>query len=350
MVILEKLINDLKSKVQGLIKKRRGESQDEEVEEKETKVSDDGDTSTNVSEPIDQNDDDTASTSVGNQSILYKLKEKLKGKKESDDEDGTSVEGAKPDDKKKKIIRYVIIGAVVVLIGSEFFPSEEEAPTDPGTSATPGFKKPDRKKVVKTEEPVTPAVEEPLAEPVPETPETTEATPSETPTAETPVVEEPTIATEPTVTEPTPTSVEGTQVIDEGVDEPSSTPVTPTVSEDSIDGENPTAPDENLTDKILEDLEKQAKKGQVKNTKPEYVSPPDYEYRGRGLVYNCVGKHWACVDGPGYKACEDNSAGNKYLKKKAECYPFNVYDSQKGCENMQNRVVSSSAKTDFCKE
>ena len=344
MVILEKLINDLKSKVQGLIKKRRGESQDEDVEVEETKVSDDGDTSTNVSAPDDNNDEDTASTSVGNQSILYKLKEKLKGKKSSDDDESAETPEAKPDDKKKKIIRYVIIGAVVVLIGSEFFPSEEEASGDLATNATPGFKKPVRKKVVKTEEPTTPPVEEPAAEPAPETeaPVTTETTPTETPTTETPVVEEPAVVTEPSTTE-TPTTVEG-------VDETPSTTINPTVSEDSIDGENPTAPDENLTDKILEDLEKQAKKGQVKNAKPEYVSPPDYEYRGRGLVYNCVGKHWACVDGPGYKACEDNSAGNKYLKKKAECYPFNVYDSQKGCENMQNRVVSSSAKTDFCKE
>ncbi len=120
-------------------------------------------------------------------------------------------------------------------------------------------------------------------------------------------------------------------------------------SEDTVDG-TITEPSDNesMTDKILEDLEKQVKKEQPKESKKEYVAPPDYEYRGRGMVYNCSGKHWACVDGPSYKSCEDNYSSSKYLKKPIECYPFNVYDNQKGCEAMQNRLVSSNAKTDFC--
>lgn len=327
-------------------KKRGADDSDEDVEEVVEKVvADDGDTSTDVSDAPelkqDDEDDDTDSTSVGSQSVLYKLKEKLTGKKSSKEDDGTVVGGNKPADKKKQIIRYVIIGAVVILIASEFFPSDEEAPAEgTATTETPGFKKPIRKKVVKEPEPEAPVVaEEPT--PVAEEPVTTPTEPAvttETPTAtEEPVVTAP---AEETPVETTPPVVDEEPVI-----------ATPSGSEDSIDGENKSpVVDENLTDKILEDLEKQAKTSQVKNKKPEYVSPPDYEYRGRGLVYNCVGKHWACVDGPGYKTCEDNSAGNKFLKKKAECYPFNVYDSQKGCENMQNRVVSSSAKTDFCKE
>lgn len=121
-------------------------------------------------------------------------------------------------------------------------------------------------------------------------------------------------------------------------------------SEDSIDGqENKTASDDDMTEKILQDLENQAKnqtKAKVQIT--EYVSPPDYEYKGRGLVYNCVGKHWACIDAPSYKVCQNNFDGNKYLKKKTECNPVNVYQSQKGCETIQNRMVSSSAKTNFC--
>jgi hypothetical protein len=93
----------------------------------------------------------------------------------------------------------------------------------------------------------------------------------------------------------------------------------------------------------------------VKQAKPRaevttYIAPPDYEYKGRGLVYNCVGKHWACVDGPSYRSCEDNSSATKFLKKSAECYPFNVYQSQGGCEKTQNRMVSSGAKTKFCQE
>jgi hypothetical protein len=108
--------------------------------------------------------------------------------------------------------------------------------------------------------------------------------------------------------------------------------------------------DDKFTQDILSDLEKQAKESKKVEGIREYVTPPNYEYVGRGLVYNCTGKHWACVDAPSYKSCEDNLASVKYLKKKIECRPYSVYDSIKNCENMQNRMVSSSTKTNFCDE
>ena len=158
-----------------------------------------------------------------------------------------------------------------------------------------------------------------------------------------PTIEEP---TEPTITEPTtePTTTPTEPVIDEPVI--TDTPVAPE-SVDSVDGQMPTD-ETSMTDKILEDLEKQVKKDQPKEVKKEYVAPPDYEYKGRGLVYNCAGKHWACVDAPSYKSCEDNYSSVTFKKKTIECYPFNVYESTRGCEAMQNRVVSSNAKTKFC--
>lgn len=103
-----------------------------------------------------------------------------------------------------------------------------------------------------------------------------------------------------------------------------------------------------LTEKILQDLESQTKATQDE-TPVEYVSPPDYEYPGRGLVYNCKAGHWACVDGPSYKTCELNASYLKLKQADPECYPFNIYETARGCTNMQNRVVSSGASTDFCK-
>lgn len=137
-------------------------------------------------------------------------------------------------------------------------------------------------------------------------------------------------------------------ITEDNVTEPSvATPSQDSI--DSIDGdETVTTSDDNLTDQILQDLEKQTKAQKPVQQKTEYVSPPDYEFRGRALVYNCTGKHWACVDGPSYKACEDNSSSVKYLNKKTECHPVNIYESNRGCEIMQNRMVSSTAKTDFC--
>ena len=36
----------------------------------------------------------------------------------------------------------------------------------------------------------------------------------------------------------------------------------------------------------------------------EYIKPPSYERVGRGLVYNCAGKHWACVNKRSYFSCK----------------------------------------------
>lgn len=102
-----------------------------------------------------------------------------------------------------------------------------------------------------------------------------------------------------------------------------------------------------LTEKILQDLENQTKT-KVSETPAQYVAPPDYEYTGRGLVYNCKALHWACIDGPSYKTCEDNFNFQKSKSAKPECYPFNVYESTRGCANMQNRMVSAGSKTEFC--
>lgn len=107
--------------------------------------------------------------------------------------------------------------------------------------------------------------------------------------------------------------------------------------------------DGDLTEKILQDLESQTKSS-AQDAPKQYVAPPDYEYPGRGLVYNCKALHWACVDGPSYKTCEENALYLKENNKAPECYPFNVYETSNGCVNMQNRMVSSGASTDFCNE
>ena len=214
-------------------------------------------------------------------------------------------------------------------------PAASEAPAD--TAATTA-----------TDTATEPVAEEPavVVEPTPEEPAVVvEPTPEEPavvvePTPE-PVAEEPAVVVEPT---PEPVPEEEPAVADEA---PVKTPID--VSVDSVDGQVTSTDESSMTDKILEDLEKQVKKDQPKEVKKEYVTPPDYEYKGRGLVYNCAGKHWACVDGPSYKTCENNFSSTSYQKKNIECYPFNVYDTTKSCQMMQNRVVSSNAKTDFCK-
>ena len=194
--------------------------------------------------------------------------------------------------------------------------------------------------------------EEPLiSEPV-ETPKV-ETTPETAPVAETPAITE-TPGETSEVTTTTTVAPNETKASEDNVSDLLSTPETQAPDTGMVTGtdtvdETKTAEGDNVTEKILLDLENKVKT-ESKAKKTEYTNAPDYEYRGRGLVYNCTGKHWACVDGPSYKSCEDNYSSVKHLKKKIECYPFNVYQTVNGCVGIQNRMISSNAKTEFCKE
>lgn len=378
MVILEKILNDLKAKLPFLNKGKQAEELDE-YEEDEDASHDDATDSTDLADlqrQVDEDEEFEEEEEVDEApvSIVDKIKHKLKslqkssskGKEESE-EDVDEVAALKK--KRSKIIQIVIGVAVVLFLLSDFNEEEGTAPVESPEeySGEVPEKTPPKTETPKTETPVeTPAetpAETPVAteEPVVTPPVTTEEL-TETPPSDGTVA----ISTEEPIADisngETPDSTDSGEVISLGDDLPDSEPTVPTESpddsssipfefgEDSVGEDMGTVGDENLTDQILLDLEKQSKSAPISEPKTEYVAPPDYEYRGRGLVYNCVGKHWACVDGPSYKTCEDNASSVQYLKKKVECHPFNVYETTKGCESMQNRMVSSSAKTSFCSE
>jgi hypothetical protein len=308
-----------------------------------------------------------------NKSLVDKIKSKVQGllnkNKNSDDESDEEAddEEAKKKKLKSNIIRGVIVLAVVGFLAEEYIFPPEEPMVEPQLKPRPRPTKPVQPVEPTEEAPAdqTPPVEAPTEEaPADQTPPVeapteeapadevpTEAAVEEAPVIETPSEDSPNISGDEspvdiTVTE---TPSEDSSMGDISFDSDDS-PLIDTASDtaDTIDGISTGSNDDNLTDQILQDLEKQAKGSDTTEPKKEYVAPPDYEYTGRGLVYNCTGKHWACVDGPSYKTCEDNASSVKYLNKKTECYPFNVYETVRGCEDMQNRMVSSSAKTDFC--
>ncbi|WP_408098870.1 hypothetical protein ACJVC5_08110 [Peredibacter sp. HCB2-198] len=378
----------MKAKLPFLKKKDEGDELEENSEADESSRSEDVTGATDLSSVEDIEEDEEAVAS--NASLIHKLKAKIqslstkpsKAKKESVE----ATEGPADDDeaaKKKKrsrIIQAVIgLGLVVFLAEDYIIPKEE--PMDntpvppPKARPRPEPKPAETTPPATVETPATPTEAttpptETAATPTEVTPAPTEVAPTETTPAETTPSE--TVATEPSTTTETlpdsPVDVTSTEIPSgpieatpedtaPAIEEPSTTPdttitetpseTTPSVSMDTIDGEV-TPSEDNLTDQILQDLEKQAKDTEPKKTIKEYVAPPDYEYRGRGLVYNCAGKHWACIDAPSYKICEDNAASTQFLKKTVECHPVNIYETQKGCESTQNRMVSSSAKTAFC--
>jgi len=106
-----------------------------------------------------------------------------------------------------------------------------------------------------------------------------------------------------------------------------------------------------MTEQILKDLEKQIGADQAATTQPTsaaYINPPDYENVGRGLVYNCIGKHWACVDGPSFKICQQNNTALRDQNRSKECYPDSIYQSDSACSWVQKQKITGNAKTDFC--
>ncbi len=80
----------------------------------------------------------------------------------------------------------------------------------------------------------------------------------------------------------------------------------------------------------------------------EYTSPPNYQRLGRGLIYNCDGKHWACVDKFSYFQCRENQVWNERHQRPHECVTRSVYASSKDCTTVQKHYINTVADTDFC--
>lgn len=391
-LILNKIIDDLKSKLPFL--KKKEEEIDAQSEDK-----------TGLTEITDLNsveDDSLEESESEDKSLLNKLKAKIsslqkKKKKpsseeededsEDDDEDSEENEEEEKKKKRSKIIRIAIVGALVVFLVSDYIFPPEDAPTEGTPEVVESPARRNKKKVEEApteapaEEPTTPEEtatpsevtqteptdSTPVESTIPEPVETTPSETVETPTEETPsgIEQLPDVSGEGSTESPTTTYTPDDSPVDITSDDNSiDTAPSESSSNDSIFGEDSSLGDlstsdtdggtgagaDDFTDQILQDLEKQANPVEEKKTVTKYIAPPDYEFQGRGLVYNCRGKHWACVDAPSYKTCEDNSISTKQFGKPTECYPFNVYETTRGCEITQNRMVSSNAKTKFCEE
>lgn len=301
-------------------------------------------------------------------SLIHKLKSKLNSLKANEKTSkNKNVEESRK--KRSKVIQLIIVLLLIVLVSDFLMPNEEESVPEV-VQVKPKYKK---NKPKPADSPQTAGAENTPPESV-----ASETTPAESAGSETTPTEtipseatntvteggssenvskevplEAASTTEAPIPEPTvPASNDTVITEDLSVDAPAEkTTQTNVQSPDIIDSSESPASESIITEQILEDLEKQAKKEiKEQEVKKDYVSPPDYEFVGRGLVYNCPGKHWACLDAPSYKICEDNASSVKYLKKKTECYPFNVYQTPKDCQFMQDRMVSSSAKTNFCND
>lgn len=278
--------------------------------------------------------------------LITNLKNSLPGaKKNADSEDsetvpdtdqeerGESEEGEETssaeDEKKKKIsmlIRVVVILGLGYTAVDHFFLSAEQEPSlEELTAAAP--KKRKRPK---------PAVEKPAEEKI------------ETPKSEAPVMAEPVATAE--------APVEDINILDknEPVQEEVPVKTEPVVAESPVLGEK--AQDANLDQRLDQLIDNVDKKEETKEPnmadkieeEVAYAPAPSYDVVGRGLVYNCKDKFWACIDKPGYVACNKNMKWNTSKGNAQECVVQNVYNSDEDCSKIQKYNVSTSQPTTFC--
>jgi hypothetical protein len=81
------------------------------------------------------------------------------------------------------------------------------------------------------------------------------------------------------------------------------------------------------------------KKEPVRQVDPSRIN---FAAVGSGLVYNCQGKHWSCIDKVNYDKCEE--AG----KKNGSCHLLRYFSSNRECSTAQQDKVNSGFLVDFC--
>ena len=279
-----------------------------------------------------------------------------------------------PDEakKKKKALIIKIVAGVVVLymVADEFLFKEQPAP-EPQKTEVAHKKKGDRKPKKALKELEKPAVSRevssvPTEQPKPVAPESqpkveTPPAPAQAPTEmglEAPSTPTPAEVTSETPPPPAPveTAVEKPQEPQMAAEAPTEKPQEPqmaveTPTEKPAVEEAPKGgpPMEQIT-QDMESVSKEVGPIPEEEIKPaEEVALPDYTIKGRGLVYNCSGKHWACIDKAGYLACREHMNWSKDKSKKPECVVKNVYTSEEDCAVIQLHYINTNEPAEFCK-
>lgn len=274
---------------------------------------------------------------------------------ESHDTSNNSVEISAEDKKKKQrsmIIRVIVVIALGYMAITEFVlkndnqnnevPTVAVKPRKPRKKPMPVMaeKKVEEKKVEEVKKP-----EEKIADaPIPPPSEAPVIAPVETKTEDVVVKKE----------EAPP--IENVNITENKVDETSGPKVGEVKAEENkVDQSIDKLIDKvDETSKVTNDKENIPKKKEVKLedkivVDDVYTPPPAYDQLGRGLVYNCKERYWACVDKAAYVACNKNMRWNTGKGKSSECVVQNVYNTDEDCGIIQKYNVSTSKETSFCK-
>lgn len=345
----DKLNNSIEKMKQLLPEKFRGKSQEDEYEDGEEYEEYEED---EVEEGLVSVDDEKTAqhdiSQLENEQVEGDEEEGEDDEEEDEDEEDELSDEEKKKKQKQLIIRIVVGVLAVYMIADEFLlkPSEEEVaiPTE--------VQRPKRKpKPVKKEEIAKPVEQEkpsgPIAEPVVQEeikiPDVSNVPKEEVEKVE--VVEDKKEDV-PIDLELAPKEVEEVKSEDEVVESEKVEEVPPAVGESEVEEVVPVEKGAtNLEDKlseITEELENKEKEVL------EYTPAPNYEDYGKGLVYNCKDKHWACVDRKPYLQCEMNYKWSKQNGKIPECSIEKTYADFKSCRIVQIHYINTIKEAPDC--
>lgn len=309
--MLEKIITDLKKSLSGSSKKKKNDDENENEDEEETYYSEDDE----------------------------------EGASEESDGDG----GGSKSNRMSMIIRVVVIVGLGYMAVDHFFLSAEKEPSlDEMIAAKPKRK---RAPIVKNTDQSAASEKNVAMGAKPAEVAPSESTSTETsmnPAGQEPPAENINIMDKEeksgeTIRESSPEEVAKLdQKIDQMIDEADKNDLAPTPEPETETAPKVSSSTDNTASRPKVSMESMIVEDNV------YTPPPMYDQLGRGLVYNCKDKYWACVDKPAYVACNKNMKWNKGKAKAQECVVQNIYGSDEDCAKVQKYNISTSQPTTFC--
>ena len=309
--------------------------------------------------------------------IIQKIKDLIPKKKGAEEQ---KVESAAPKDtaappkatddeakkKKKSLIIKIVAGIAVLYVAADEFLLKKEPAPEPEKTVVSQRTKRERKPKKELKDIQKPAKEEAVSRDVSSVPAVTPKQPepqvqpkveeTAAPSAIEPAIPQPETGEKPQdqpSAEATTAPPQESVAVEEPIAPPQEEAPTAVIEGPISIPQEPVANTEQPTEEIAKDMEKVAE--QVGPTSGEEVKPaekvdlPDYAVKGRGLVYNCTGKHWACIDRAGFLACREHMKWSEENKKSPECVVKNVYTSEDDCGVVQLHYVNTNEPTDFCK-
>lgn len=126
------------------------------------------------------------------------------------------------------------------------------------------------------------------------------------------------------------------------------------VNENEAKGENKVEREDTLAeyqnDPKKPDYKKVLESIDINETSEEEIISPEYERRGRGLVYNCKEKHWACVDRVNYFRCAKVQKFSATNGRSPSCVSREVFYSSDHCARGQLKKIHSYKIPPECKK